>query len=160
MNNRNLKFTIKELSILEISDFFKEHDNDYFEKLSDRVDIDDYSEKLLENSVQFTLWDNVNLIGLSPCYFNNVDEKIGYISSLTIKNGFRGKKLGSKMISQIKAYAQLRNFNSVVVKIHYANAISHNFYQKNDFIDFIEDKENGFRLLKLEVNSNTDLTLS
>ena len=155
MNKLNLQFNIKDLSVLEISDFFTEHDNDYFEKLSDRVDIEEYSEKLLENSVQFTLWDNTNLIGLSPCYFNNVDEKIGYISSLTIKNGFRGKKLGSEMINQIKAYALSLSFNSVVVKIHIANTISHNFYQKNGFIDFIENKENDFRLLKLEVNSNT-----
>ena len=151
MNKLNIQFNLKELSILEISDFFKKHDDDYFEKLSDRVDIDDYSEKLLENSVQFTLWDNVNLIGLSPCYFNNIKEKIGYISSLTIKDGFRGNKLGSKMIKQITSYAQERGFNTVMVKIHYANDISHNFYQKNGFTDFIKDEENNFRLLRLEV---------
>ena len=151
MSINKQQFLIEELSILEISDFFKEHDNDYFEKLSDRVDIDEYSEKLLENSVQFTLRDKVDLIGLSPCYFNNIEEKVGYISSLTIKNGFRGKKLGSKMIKQISLYAKNRGFSTVLVKIHFDNEISHRFYLKNGFFDFIKDQENNFRLLRLEV---------
>ncbi|GAA0395764.1 hypothetical protein GCM10009133_01050 [Cocleimonas flava] len=151
MSSQEIKFEIKELSILEISDFFKVHDNDYFEKLSDRVNINEYSEKLLESSIQFTLWDNVNLIGLSPCYFNNAEEKIGYISSLTIKEGFRGRKLGSKLITRISEYAKEHDFNVVMVKIHYLNEMSHKFYKKNGFTDFIADKENAFRLLRLEV---------
>lgn len=151
MSSQEIKFEIKELSVLEISDFFKAHDNDYFEKLSDRVNINEYSEKLLESSIQFTLWDNVNLIGLSPCYFNNVEEKVGYISSLTIKEGFRGRKLGSKLIARISEYAKEHGFNVVMVKIHYLNEMSHQFYKKNGFTDFIADKENAFRLLRLEV---------
>jgi len=151
MSSQEVKFEIKELSVLEISDFFKVHDNDYFEKLSDRVNINEYSEKLLESSIQFTLWDNVNLIGLSPCYFNNVEEKVGYISSLTIKEGFRGRKLGSKLIARISEYAKEHGFNVVMVKIHYLNEMSHQFYKKNGFTDFIADKENAFRLLRLEV---------
>ena len=152
MNTNNLHFQIEDLSLLEISDFFKEHDNDYFEKLRDRVDIDDYSEKLLESSIKFTLKDNDKLIGLSPCYFNNIEEKLGYISSLTIKDGFRGMKLGSDMIKQIKHYAITENFNAVMVKIHCDNAISHQFYKKNGFTDFIQEKENYFRLLRLEIS--------
>ena len=152
MSSQEIQFVIKELSVLEISDFFKVHDNDYFEKLSDRVNINDYSEKLLESSIQFTLWDNVDLIGLSPCYFNNVKERVGYISSLTIKEGFRGRKLGSKLIGRISEYAKEHGFNAVMVKIHYLNEKSHQFYKKNGFTDFIKDKDNGFRLLRLEVN--------
>lgn len=151
MSFQNIQFDIRELSFLEISDFFKEHDNDYFEKLSDRVNIDEYSKKLLESSIQFTLWDNINLIGLSPCYFNNIEEKVGYISSLTIKKDFRGQKLGSKLINQISEYARENGFNIIMVKIHYLNEKSHQFYQKNGFTDFIKDKENGFCLLRLEV---------
>lgn len=152
MKTINQQFQIEELSILEISDFFKDHDNDYFEKLSDRVDINEYSEKLLESSVQFTLRDDVDLIGLSPCYFNNDKEKVGYISSLTIRDGFRSKKLGSQMIQHISEYAKRQQYNSIMVKIHYDNHISHNFYIKNGFFDFIEDQENNFRLLRLEVS--------
>jgi len=151
MNKSNLQFGIKKLPLSKVSHFFKENDNDYFEKLSDRVDIDEYSSKLLENAIQFTLTDNTNLIGLSPCYFNNEDEKIAYISSLTIKDGYRGNKLGSEMIEHIATYARSKHFKKILVKIHYDNAISQNFYHKNGFADFKEDRENDFRLLMLEV---------
>lgn len=155
MNTSNtkpkLQFDIKELSLTEVSDFFHEHDNDYYERLSDRIDIEEYSAKLLENSIQFTLSDDSNLIGLSPCYFNNIEDKVAYISSLTIKNGFRGQKLGTEMIKHISEYAKENTFKEVMVKIHYDNTISKNFYNKNGFTDFKEDKENDFRLLKLEV---------
>jgi len=81
MKTQTLQFEIEELPLIEISDFFKLHDKDYFEVLSDRIDIDEYSEKLKENSVMFTLREGNNLIGLSPCYFNDIEEKTGYISS-------------------------------------------------------------------------------
>lgn len=152
MKAKNKQFDIKKLSLIETSNFFKENGEDYFEKLSDRVDINEYSENLIKNSIQFSLWDNKTLIGLSPCYFNNSKESVAYISSLTIKKGFRGKKLGSQMIQQINHYAQKRNFNTVMVKIHYDNLISHNFYMKNGFKGFIEDEVNNFRLMRLEVN--------
>ncbi len=151
MNTPNLKFDIKKLPLSEISLFFKEHDNDYFERLSDRVDIDQYSSKLLENATFFTLTDSSKLIGLSPCYFNNDAEKVAYISSLTINEGFRGKRLGSDMIKQIATHAKTKSYKEVLVKIHYDNTASQNFYHKNGFTDFKIDKENDFRLLQLKV---------
>lgn len=151
MKISNLQFDIKTLSLTEVSLFFKEHDNDYFERLSDRVDIEEYSSKLLENAIFFTLSDDSTLIGLSPCYFNNEEEKVAYISSLTIKNGFRRKTLGSEMIKQIAAHAKSKRFNDVLVKIHYDNKASQYFYHRNGFTDFKKDRENDFRLLKLSV---------
>ncbi len=152
MNLQNIQFEIKQLSIADVSQFLQAHDNDYFEKLSDRVDINEYSKKVVENATHFTVSDNKQLLGFSPCYFNNIKDKTAYISSLTIKQGFRGKRLGSELIKKVMQHAKENNFIAVMVKIHYLNDCCHQFYQKNGFSDFVQDKENGFRLLKSKVS--------
>ncbi len=133
MNTDNLTIKTVRLPTKVVSDFFWNHDNDYFEKLSDRIDIDDYSKKIHENATHFVIYDEENVIGFSPCYFNNVDEKKAYISSLTIRDGYRRSKLGSRLLTAIKQYADKKGFSTLLVSVHSDNQGSINFYKKNNF---------------------------
>jgi len=133
METENIQFEIKKLPEKRISDFFKEHDNDYFERLSDRIDIDDYSQKIYQNATHFTLYDGDTLIGFSPCYFNDDAKEKAYISSLTITDGYRRSKLGSTLLSQIKTYAVDQGVKQLIVSVHSNNKNSINFYNQNEF---------------------------
>jgi ribosomal protein S18 acetylase RimI-like enzyme len=141
MELSNIKFAVKKLSIDEITVFFRLHDDDYYEKLSDRIDIDEYSQKVHEGTVQFTLYDKDVLIGFSPCYFNNIREKIGYISSITIRSGYRNLNLGSEILQRIKKYAVEHDFYAVAVQSHCQNRINGGFYEKNGFKLFHKEKD-------------------
>ena len=133
MEPRKIKFAVKQLTVNEICAFFTLNDSDYFEKLSDRIDIDVYSKKVHDHTIQFTLFDNELLVGLSPCYFNYIEEKTGYISSLTIRKGYRHLNLGSEMIKHIKGYAITKGFNAIAVQAHCENSLNVSFYIKNGF---------------------------
>jgi ribosomal protein S18 acetylase RimI-like enzyme len=127
----NISFFIKKLSIKEIEEYLRLNNNDFFEALSGRVNIRDYSKKLYENAIHFTLYDRDKLVGFSPCYFNNRD--IAYISSLTIRDGYRGLGLGSRIVRNIKNYAIKNSLSKIVVSVNCKNRISINFYKKNGF---------------------------
>lgn len=133
MKKNIIKIKVQKLSANKVSDFFWEHDNDYFEKLSDRIDIDEYSQKIYENAIHFVVYMDDILIGFSPCYFNNLEEKNAYISSLTIRDGYRRSKLGSRLLEEIKRYANDKGFTHLVVSVHCDNDGSINFYKKNNF---------------------------
>ena len=148
MREQNIIFYLKKLSIDKIADFMILNDNDFFEKLSDRVNIYDYSKKLYENSIHFTLYDGDKLVGFSPCYFNDKKREVGYISSLTIRDNYRGLGLGSYMLSEIKKYAEKNGFNSIMVTIHIDNQISSNFYNKNGFEIFEQNRDSAVSVLK------------
>jgi len=142
------EFFLKKLTKDEITTFLKLNDNDFFEKLSDRVDIDEYSQRLYEKSLHFTLYDGDKLIGFSPCYFNNKLQGIGYISSLAIRDGYRRLGLGTYMLNKIKAYAQKNSFTIIHVTIHIDNQISRTFYKKNGFEISQQGRENRYIILK------------
>ena len=142
MDSKNIQFEINKLPEKRISDFFKEHDNDYFERLSDRIDIDDYSQKVYQNATHFTLNDNEKLIGFSPCYFNDDTKEKAYISSLTIIDGYRRSKHGTNLLSHIKAFATEQGVKQLIVSVHSKNQNSINFYNKNAFSIGEQNDEN------------------
>jgi ribosomal protein S18 acetylase RimI-like enzyme len=148
MKKENIKFFIKKLSIEEIEDFLKLNDNDFFESLSSRVNIQEYSQKLHKNATHFTLYDNNKLVGFSPCYFNDEAKDIVYISSLTIRKGYRGLGFGSELIKYIKKHANKNGFLNIVVSVHCDNKISINFYKKNSFN--LLDKNNETKVCSLK----------
>ena len=148
---KNIDFYIKKLSAEEISSFLKLNDNDFFEKLSDRVDIDEFSEKLHQKALHFTLYDNSRLVGFSSCYFNNMSELIGYISSLIIRSGYRHMGFGSFIVEKIKEYGKENGFKTIMVTIHINNKISSNFYKKNGFEIFKRDSKKEKMILRYSI---------
>lgn len=140
---KNINFHLKKLSIEEIETYLRLNDNHFFRKLSDRLDIRKYSEKLHENALHFTLYDGDQLVGFSPCYFNDETVKVAYISALIIKHDYRGLVLTQQLLEHIKAYAEQNNFNSLYVKIHCDNKKSVQFYKDNAFNKFESDEDSG-----------------
>ena len=120
----------------------------YLKKLSERIDIDEYSKKLQNKALHFTIYDNNKLIGFSPCYFNDTVKGVGYISSLTIRSSYRTFGLGSYLLDEIKKYAKNNDFYTVMVSIHIDNKVSSDFYRKNSFKVFEQNREKSIVILK------------
>ena len=124
---------LKQLKVAEIEDFFVSVDNELFEKLTDRLNVREYSKKLYEHALHFSAYKGEELVGLSPCYFNNDSGGIVYISALVVKNVYRGNGLKQKLFDSIKKHAKAQNFTEMVVSFHCENQVSVNFYESNLF---------------------------
>ena len=151
MEKENIDFYFKSLSPEEIANYLKLNDNDYFQKLSNRIDIDDYAKKLHQKSLHFTLYEKDKLVGFSPCYFDNKIKNTGYVSSLTIRDGYRGFGLGGRLLMHIKAYAKKSSFIDIKVSVHCDNKISINFYKKNTFEIFEQNDETNICTLRYAI---------
>lgn len=137
----NINFYLSKLSIEEIERFLILNDNNLFEKLSTRVNIHEYSKKLYENALHFTLYKHENLVGFSPCYFNNEEKESAYISALIIRKSYQGLGLEEKLLGYIKEFSKHNKFNQILVSFHCRNSQSVEFYKNNSFTKFDQNKD-------------------
>lgn len=134
MNQRKVDFYIKSLSEEEIYVFLKKNENDHYKKLSELVDLNDYAKKLSEKALHFTLYEEEKLVGFCASYFNDYSTKVGYISGISILEGYRGLGLGGKLLNQIIKYAREKLFKEIDVQPDCNNIVLIDFFKKYGFI--------------------------
>jgi len=126
----------------KLLNFIQEENNSFPVPLSDRVDLDSYVDKLLNNAVVYGINDMNELCGIICYYKNNFIDKKAYLSYLCIKKEYRGKKAGQKLLDIMTSDCQKDHFKSIILETNKNNKIARNFYEKN-----------GFVLIKEEINS-------
>ena len=147
-----VEYRLAILSKDEISSFLKLNDNDFFKKLSIRVDIDKYADKLSRNSKHFAAYaKDGTLVGLSCCYFNNIESKIAHISFTAILKGYRCRGIGSELIINTIDYGKRNQFKEIEVKVNCSNKVLMSFYKKNGFQIATQDESSDSCILKQQL---------
>jgi ribosomal protein S18 acetylase RimI-like enzyme len=137
-------FYIKSLSKQEILNLLEANNEAHYEKLSNLVNLDTYSEKLSKYAINFTCYQQDKLVGLCACYFNDDVTKIGYISGISFLNEYRSLGLGSKLIRLVIEYAKENSFKEINITPDCNNNVLINFLEKNGFL---KDKKIANRCL-------------
>ena len=123
--------------------------DDYFiPKLSEKTDIAAYSYKIIKNSITFEAWANDELTGLIAAYFNDEQNKTGFITNVSILNKFSGKGIASELLKQCIAYGRENNFSEIRLEVSVKNDSAVELYEKNNFIQ-VENKND---LLVMKIN--------
>ena len=66
--------------------------NKYFKPALDKkLDIQEYSEKIFRESVTFEAWADRVLVGLIASYFNDSENRSGFITSVSVEKKYKGK---------------------------------------------------------------------
>ena len=100
--------------------------------LSTYVDIDKYAEKLFEKAQRIEVWYKGELAGLLA-YYNNKDEKIAFITNVSVSCDIMGKGIASEMIKQMEACA-IGEVSIIRLEVNDTNIRAKQFYIKNGFI--------------------------
>lgn len=136
-------------------DFFKnyvlEHDNDFYEPLSGRIDIEAFVEKIHTLSTTFVLMQEKEIVGLIAAYFYDIPSEKGFITLTHTKKEFRGQHLSNVLMEAVKSYARSIKFRYVDLKVYKANLPAFNLYIKHGF-EVLSD-ENGRCLMRWAVNN-------
>ncbi|MEW4925277.1 GNAT family N-acetyltransferase [Algibacter sp. 2305UL17-15] len=107
-------------------------DNEFFPKLSERVNIEDYATKLFKMSTTFEAWDKKVLVGFIGAYFNK-ESKIAFISNLSVLPKYQNKGIASKLINQAVKYAISDDFDTMKLEVNSSNEKVISFYRKHNF---------------------------
>lgn len=95
--------------------FLSEIDLDFPTPLSQRIDLKDYSKKLVSYATIFKISHDDEIIGMVALYCNNVEDRYAYIPLLGVLKDFRGLGISSMLMKLAINYAKKLGFRKLGV---------------------------------------------
>lgn len=121
-----------------IKDFLIQIDEIIIPRLSDRVDMGEYSLKLaMQAKNLFIMIDNEDIASCSVY----CDGTIAYISSIAVKEKYQSSGIGRYMLYIVKGYVRRKGCKKIDLKVHKDNIHAFEFYVKNGFEIFQLENE-------------------
>lgn len=152
MNISNITYKTKIATEEELYLHLKECSCNFIPHLNETVNIQEYSRKIFLNSITFEAWERNSLIGLLAAYLNDNENKVAYITNLSVIREYFGLGMASQLIRMCIDYTKLNNFSTMRLEVHETNAPALNFYQKYGFK--IVGRNGDFAFMQLEITSN------
>lgn len=110
-----------------------ECDKDYLPRLSKRVDIDEYAQKLFASATRFEAWDDQQLVGLVAAYFPTMSTSSVFVSNVSVLPEFRGKGLGERLLTACIRAARGDGYDSLTLEVDASNAPAIGLYTRLGF---------------------------
>jgi len=112
------------------------------------LNIDSYSQKIIDKADTFEAWNRDRLIGLVAAYCNNVESKEAFITNVSILKAFNNMGIASELLSICIQYVESIKFRDIRLKVRRNNTIARKLYTKHNFqqIGF----EDGFVIMRRE----------
>lgn len=133
MNLPDIEFSIKRANAIQLLSNLEACDYDFFHPLSERVNLEEYANKIYENAITFEAWVFDRLIGMVAAYFNNAADSIGFITNVCVDAKFKGNNIASALMSKCINYAKENNFRSIFLEVNENNQAAINLYNKFGF---------------------------
>jgi len=133
MSTENLSYSTNNIELVDLTKYLNLIKNDFPAPLDEVVDLKTYSEKMWNFSELFLARKGSKLIGFISCYFNDLESKKGYITSLHVQKNYRRKGVANCMISNLFLYGKRNGFISIDVEVQNNNCNAIAFYNKLNF---------------------------
>lgn len=133
MSLYNLRFEIKTASYDAIIDHLNTCTSYFNPPLNTLVNIEEYGEKIYYNAITFECWKNNELIGLIAVYFNNIKNKIGFITNVSVLKEYQKFGIASKLLSNVIKYGREINYDSIKLEVRENNKTAIKIYERHGF---------------------------
>lgn len=104
--------------------------------LSQKTDLYELSEKLLEKGRVFVACEDNNIIGIVGEYANDEKSKKAYISVVAVLPEYSGKGIATTLIDNAMDYAKSNGMEKIFLYTHKTNEGAIHMYKKLGFIPF------------------------
>lgn len=121
-------------------------------RLSDRVNIDAYAEKMLAFSLRFEAWHEQALIGLLAAYCNNKDERTAFITNLSVLPHWQGQGIAKHLLITCLDHLNALGFKVVELEVDRRNETAVSLYQKLRFKPVLKNKNPTAILMRLLID--------
>lgn len=131
-----------------IKELLEKVDNEFQPRLSSKVDLTEYANKLNDKAVLFVEVDNDILIGLCAVYMADRIQLQAYLSMLVVNPEFRGKGFAKKLILEMESAVRDNGFKTIRLEVYKSNEGALSMYLKLGYI-IIDSTENSFFMQKV-----------
>ena len=146
----NIKFAQNEASLNQIRTHLLSCDQTFYQELSTKTNIVEYSKRIFDHSVRFEAWSNKKLVGLVAAYFNDTVSQFGYITNVSVSSGYNGKGIASQLLATCINYGKQHNFKQIGLEVSKNNLGGLRLYEKHSF-SFANETDTNFKM-KLDLS--------
>lgn len=130
-----LKWTENISKVEDIAEHFRGCAPSFVTRLSRRVDLEKYSQKLFERARRFEAWDETLLVGLVAAYFNGSnDSSVGFLSNVSVLESHKGQGIASNLLTTCQELAVGAGLTAIRLEVDSDNAAALSLYNKMGYI--------------------------
>ena len=130
----NIKYAENTAGEIQVRTHLENCDTNFVPRLSNKVNIAEYAKKINTNAITFEAWQNDELIGLIAAYFNNKENKSGFITTVSTIKQYEGMGIGSRLIKMCIDYAKSNDYRSILLEVNKENNTAIQLYNKYGFV--------------------------
>lgn len=123
------------------NEYIKHYDNDFYEPLSSRTNLDAFSEKISSLSTTFVILYKNEIAGLIASYFYDKELNNGFITLVHVKSEYRGLGLSYHLVKTVQSYTKENGFNQVNLVVYKDNISAYKLYTRCGFL--VTSENNG-----------------
>lgn len=150
METIGIVYKVNTVTKQEVLTHLRECNNNFFPPLAERVNVDEYAQKIFEKSVTFEAWNGKTLAGLLAAYFNDISDNSVFITNVSVLKDFMGLGIASKLLEECIGYGYKENFKEIKLEVRWDNHHAIGLYRKFDFK--IDGKDKDYLKMKLELS--------
>ncbi len=117
----------------QIAEHLSTCDADFVPALSARVDIDQYAAKIRNKATRFEAWSGGVLVGLVAAYLNDSEDRVAYVTSVSVLRDWMGQGIGAHLMSQCIAQATASGMHQITLEVGRDNAPAVRLYERSGF---------------------------
>ncbi len=129
-----VEYHLNQASAVELAEHLLRCDVDFVPPLSDRVNINDYAQKIANKAARFEAWSGGTLIGLVAAYCNDSESRISYITSVSVLREWTGKGIARDLTNLCIEHAQAMGMRQISLEVASDNAPAIKLYEKSGFV--------------------------
>jgi ribosomal protein S18 acetylase RimI-like enzyme len=117
----------------EIADHLASNDAAFIPRLSERVTISEYAQKIVDRAERFEAWAHGSLIGLVAAYFNETAARNAFITSVSVMPAYRHQGLATRLLVACVESARRRHLDEVSLEVDRENLPAVDLYRTQGF---------------------------
>lgn len=129
-----VQYLSNKASEAQIAEHLSRCDADFVPPLSGRVEIDAYARMIASNAARFEAWLGDTLIGLAAAYCNDQENRIAYITSVSVLKAWTGKGIAARLVDQCVEHAKFSGMRQIILEVASGNTPAIKLYKKSGFV--------------------------
>lgn len=101
--------------------------------LNTYADIPAYADKIFQLAEKFEAWSGNTLAGFIAAYFNDNENKIAYITNMSVLKEFVGQGIAAALMSRCIEFAKSNSYKGISLGVNKENTQAFKFYDKFNF---------------------------
>lgn len=139
-----MKYTVNCSTQKDILKHLFSVENNFIPRLSESVNLEEYSKKLYLFSDRYECWDQNELVGLIAAYNNFEELPYSYITNVSVCKWLLGKGIADQLMVKVIFSVKEKNISRIDLHVDDRNIRAISFYRK---YNFKEVEESGFKIL-------------